>query len=301
MNLDHLRYFVALSHTENYTQTAKLLHITQPSLTKAIHSLEAELDIQLFKKTGRNVALTSAGKVFANDVESALLLLDKSVTNVKRFSTQKSPIRIASLRTLSIKWLPDMVQRFIQLNPTAAVQFHFNTDTGLSPDILQGLRDNKYDVAFCSKLDQFSDIEYFPVAKQTIVCITPMTHPLANRSSINLAETLAYPQITFSERSGLHSIMQNLFNDCGGQPISAYAVEEDQAIAGLVASGFGIAVVPNMSILQSMPVKIIPLSFPTWQRILYMATRKHYPSQPAMDEFTKFVREQSKTLSVNNI
>ena len=50
MNLDHLRYFVALSRTENYTQTAKLLHITQPSLTKAIHSLEAELNIDLFQK-----------------------------------------------------------------------------------------------------------------------------------------------------------------------------------------------------------------------------------------------------------
>lgn len=48
MNLDHLRYFVALSRTEKYTQTAKLLHITQPSLTKAIHSLEMELGVKLF-------------------------------------------------------------------------------------------------------------------------------------------------------------------------------------------------------------------------------------------------------------
>jgi DNA-binding transcriptional LysR family regulator len=181
------------------------------------------------------------------------------------------------------------------------VQFQFNTDTGLSPDILRGLRDKKYDVAFCSKLDHFSDIAFFPVAEQTMVCITPTNHPLANRSSINLAETLAYPQITFSERSGLHPIMKKLFNDCGGQPISAYTVEEDQAIAGLVASGFGIAIVPNMSILQNMPVKIIPLSFPTWQRILYMAVLKHRTPQPAMEEFIKFVRDQSKTLSVNNI
>ena len=263
--------------------------------------MEAELNVALFQKSGRSVTLTPAGKVFANDVESALLLLDKSVTNVKRFNQQKSPIRIAALRTLSIKWLPDMAQRFLQLSPHSAVQFQFNTDTGLSPDILRGLRDKKYDVAFCSKLDHFSDIDFFPVAEQTMVCITPTNHPLANRSSINLAETLAYPQITFSERSGLHPIMKKLFNDCGGQPISAYTVEEDQAIAGLVASGFGIAIVPNMSILQNMPVKIIPLSFPTWQRILYMAVLKHRTPQPAMEEFIKFVRNQSKTLSVNNI
>ncbi|BDZ30150.1 LysR family transcriptional regulator [Lactiplantibacillus sp. WILCCON 0030] len=301
MNLDHLRYFVALSRTENYTQTAKLLHITQPSLTKAIHTLEAELNIALFQKSGRSVTLTPAGKVFSNDIASALLLIDKSVTNVKRFNEQKAPIRVASLRTLTIKWLPDMAQRFLQLGAHAAVQFQFNTDTGLSPDILKGIRNHKYDVAFCSKLDYFSDIEFFPVAEQNMVCITPMTHPLANRSSINLTETLAYPQITFSKRSGLYPIMQKLFDDCGDQPISAYSVEEDQAIAGLVASGFGIAIVPNMSILQTMPVKIIPLSFPTWQRILYMGVLKHRTPQPAVEEFITFVREQSKTLSINNI
>jgi len=301
MNLDHLRYFVALSRTENYTQTAKLLHITQPSLTKAIHSLEAELNINLFQKDGRRVTLTPAGKVFATDVESSLLLLDKSITNVKSFSQQKTLLRLAALRTLSIKWLPDIAQRFLQFTDQPAVQFQFNTDTGLSPDILNGLRNDMYDVAFCSKLDHFSDIDFFPIAEQTMVCITPTNHPLANRSSINLAETLAYPQITFSTRSGLHPIMQKLFDDCGGQPISAYAVEEDQAIAGLVASSFGIAIVPNMSILQTMPVKIIPLSFPTWKRILYMATLKHSTPQPAVGQFIDFVRNQSETLSINNI
>ncbi|MFC6182423.1 LysR family transcriptional regulator [Lactiplantibacillus daowaiensis] len=301
MNLDHLRYFVALSRTENYTQTAKLLHITQPSLTKAIHSLESELNIALFKRTGRNVVLTPAGKLFANGVESSLITLDKSIADIKTFNQQKAIIRVASLRTMSIKWLPDMAQRFLQATNNAAIRFQFNTDTGLSPDILNGLRAKKYDVAFCSKLDNYSDLDFFPVAEQTMVCITPVDHALANRSSINLTETLAYPQITFSERSGLHPIMTKLFNDCGGQPISAYSVEEDQAIAGLVANGFGIAVVPNMSILQTMPVKVIPLSFPNWQRILYMAALKTATPQPAVTQFISFVRDQSKQLSINNI
>ncbi|VDG22886.1 LysR family transcriptional regulator [Lactiplantibacillus mudanjiangensis] len=301
MNLDHLRYFVALSRTENYTQTAKLLHITQPSLTKAIHSLENELNLPLFKRIGRNVELTPAGKLFANGVESSLITLDKSIADIKSFNQQKAVIRVASLRTLSIKWLPDMAQRFLQATQNSAIRFQFNTDTGLSPDILNGLRTKQYDVAFCSKLDNYSDLDFFPVAEQTMVCITPTDHALANRSSINLTETLAYPQITFSERSGLHPIMTKLFNDCGGQPISAYSVEEDQAIAGLVANGFGIAVVPNMSILQTMPVKIIPLSFPNWQRILYMAALKTATPQPAVNQFITFVRTQSKQLSVNNI
>lgn len=301
MNLDHLRYFGALSRTENYTQTAKMLHITQPSLTKAVHSLEKELGLPLFKRKGRCVSLTPAGRLFANSVETSLISLDKSIAEVKSFNQQKTVIRLASLRTLSIKWVPDMAQRFLNSTNNPAVDFQFNTDTGLSPDILNGLRAKKYDVAFCSKMDNYPDLDFFPVAEQTMVCITPIEHPLANHSSVSLTETLNYPQVTFSENSGLYAIISKLFSDCGGQPISAYSVEEDQAIAGLVANGFGIAIVPNMSILQTLPVKIIPISFPNWQRILYMATLKRTEIQPEILNFTNFVRAQSKQLSINNI
>ena len=301
MNLDHLRYFVALSRTENYTQTAKMLHITQPSLTKAMHSLEKELDLALFQRDGRRVALTPEGRLFANSVATSLISLDKSVAEAKSLNEEKTIIRLASLRTLSIKWLPDMAQRFLKSTENPTVDFQFNTDTGLSPDILNGLRSKKYDVAFCSRLDNYPDLNFFPVAEQTMVCITPIDHALANHSSVNLAETLNYPQVTFSENSGLHSIMNKLFNEVGGHPIVAYSVEEDQAIAGLVANGFGIAIVPNMSIMQTMPVKIIPISFPNKQRILYMATLKRTENQPAIASFVNFVKSQSKQLSINNI
>ena len=96
MNLDHLRYFVALSRTENYTQTAKLLHITQPSLTKAIHSLEAELNVALFQKSGRSVTLTPAGKVFANDVESASLTSNGSINKNLPFESPHSEHSVLS-------------------------------------------------------------------------------------------------------------------------------------------------------------------------------------------------------------
>jgi Transcriptional regulator len=90
MNLDHLRYFVTLSRTENYTQTAKMLHITQPSLTKAMHSLEKEIDLPLFQRNGRNVTLTPEGRLFANSVATSLISLDKSISEAKSFNQEKN-------------------------------------------------------------------------------------------------------------------------------------------------------------------------------------------------------------------
>lgn len=65
MNLDHLRYFVKLAETRHYTNAARQLCISQPSLSHAIRQLEEELGLPLFEKTGRNTALTRWGRSFS--------------------------------------------------------------------------------------------------------------------------------------------------------------------------------------------------------------------------------------------
>ena len=62
MNLYQLRYFTTLAQEEHYTKAALKLHITQPSLTHAIHLLEDELDVALFEKKGRNVVLKKSSQ-----------------------------------------------------------------------------------------------------------------------------------------------------------------------------------------------------------------------------------------------
>lgn len=301
MNLDHLKYFVALSQTQNYTKTAKSLHITQPSLTKAIHSLEDELKVQLFEKHGRTMQLTAAGRFFANSASMSLSSLDQSIAEVKNYNQPKTVINLASIRSMDIKWTPDLAHRFLDHENNASVNFKFHIGTGLSPEILRGIRNKKYDVAFCSKLNEYDDIDFFPVAEQKLVCITPIDHPLANRSSIGLKKTLEYPQVTFTESSELYSILNKLFDDVGGHPFSMYSAEEEQSIAGLVASDFGIAVVPNITILQSMPVKIIPLSDPEWHRIIYMATIKQNSLPTETRNFIEFVKGEIGNRTINTI
>ena len=83
MNLAHLYYFCKLAELQHYTRAAQELHITQPSLSGAISSLEDELKVALFEKRGRNVYLTKYGKEFYEYVSSALRTLDKGVALAK--------------------------------------------------------------------------------------------------------------------------------------------------------------------------------------------------------------------------
>lgn len=75
------------------------------------------------------------------------------------------------------------------------------------------------------------------------------TIPLSSQHSIDLSETAPYPQIFFDESSGIRPVVDQMFEQIGIKPHITYETEEDQVIAGSVAQGFGIAVVPYMDLL----------------------------------------------------
>ena len=153
MNLYHLRYFVTLAHLEHYTKAAELLSITQPSLSHAISSLEKELGVKLFEKEGRNVVLTKCGQAFLEDVEKSLELLDSSVGKLQMTGSGEGRIDVALLRTLSTNLVPGFVRGYLDAHPDRQIDFQFYNSTGLTPDIIKGLKDRKYDIAFCSMME----------------------------------------------------------------------------------------------------------------------------------------------------
>ncbi|HIU74936.1 MAG TPA: LysR family transcriptional regulator [Candidatus Pelethocola excrementipullorum] len=289
MNLYHLQYFVTLAHLEHYTKSAERLNITQPSLSHAISTLEKEVGVKLFEKEGRNIVLTKYGKTFLKDVEQALNLLDASVSTLQRYGRGEGRIDIAYLRTLSTALVPSLVRGFLDKNPAKQIDFRFHSSTGLSIDMIEGLKTRIYDVAFCSQIEHEPMIEYIPVARQELVLIVPPDHPLAGSDTVDLVETLPYPQVFFSKRSGLRPIIDKLFRKINGSPIIAHEIAEDQAVAGLVAAGFGIAVVPHMQILDLMNLKILHIKEPAWERNFFMAYLKDTYQAPLIEEFKKYV------------
>lgn len=294
MNLHHLRYFVTLAKLEHYTIAAKQLHITQPTLSHAISSLEHELGISLFEKKGRNVVLTKVGQQLFENVTSALNLLDDSFHEMEMLSKGSGHIDIAFLRTLGFQLVPNLTRNFIEENAEKDIHFGFYNDTGMSEDIINGLREKKYDIGFCSKIEDVQDIHFTPIAEQELVVITPFDHPLAVKDAVNLEETLDYPQIWFAKRSGLRPIQNQLFENMDQKPNIQYEIEEDEAIAGFVAYNFGIAVLPYIPILDMMDVKIIKLNDLKYRRLHYMAYLKNAVQSPAVQSFIQFVKDNSK-------
>lgn len=218
MNLYHLRYFVTLAHLEHYTKAAEILTITQPSLSHAISSLEKELGVKLFEKDGRNIVLTKCGQTFLTDIEQSLDKLDSSVKRLRLAGLGEGRIDIGMLRILG-DTVPKYVKRFMDIHSSKNIQFYFHTSTNLTADIIRDLKDRRYDIAFCSKTENEPSIDFVPVDRQELVLIVPNSHPLATHDTVDLRETLPYPQICFSHHSADYGpSLINCSNNAAARP-----------------------------------------------------------------------------------
>ncbi len=289
MNLFHLRYFVTLAHLEHYTKAAEILAITQPSLSHAIASLESEVGVKLFEKEGRNIVLTKYGKAFLEDVENSLKLLDSSVNKLQLTSTGSGKIDVALIRAFSTHLVPSYVKGFLAEHPDKNISFRFFNDSGMTIDILKGLKDKKYDIAFCSMVENEPSISFIPVAKQELVLIVPENHPLAEKDSATLDEIIQYPQVFFSKRSALRPIIDELFENHLEQLDISFEVDEDQGVAGLVAEDFGVAILPRIPLLNTMNLKVLNIEDNYRERFYYMAILKDVYHAPVVEYFKNYI------------
>ena len=293
MNLDHLRYFVKLSELRHYTRAAEQLCISQPSLSHAISQLESELGVPLFEKSGRNTVLTRYGEEFLECAQRSLGILDAGMESLQRSAKGEGVVRLGFLRTLGVDFIPKLTSDFIAADPNSGVEFSFHSD--LSSGLIDGLLQHKFDLVFCSEPERSLGLTATPVTSQKLVMIVPNGHPLADRGSIGLAETLEYPAVWFAKGSGLRKVVDGMYEQVGGKPISVVETEEDEVIAGLVAAGFGIAVVPDMDMLHKLDISVLEITSPPYHRDFFMVWDDSVFLSPAAQRFRSFVLGRAST------
>lgn len=289
MNLNQLRYFVTLAHLEHYTKAAEELEISQPSLSHAINTLEQELETELFQKQGRNVVLTKYGKFFLGYVEESLKVLEQGIDKTRAMTGQtKGVIDLAFIYTLGSEFVPGLVADFLRTYEELNVQFTFAV--GNTAEIIQGIKDERYDIAFCSMAEKETDIEFIPVGMEKLVVVVPKGHPLSAKEWVDLEEAAVYHQVYYTKDSGLRPVIDRLFELSRIKPKIAYEIEEDGCMAGLVAQNFGIAIMPDIPILRNLGVEVMELHAPGLKREIFMAVSKKNYQTPMTRKFVKYVQ-----------
>lgn len=292
MNLYHLRYFVTLAHLEHYTRAAEELGITQPSLSHAIAALEDELGIPLFEKEGRNVVLSKAGRQFLTDVQQSLAILDAGVTRMQKLGKGQGTIDLCFLRGLGADLVPQLISAF-QATP-AGKGVEFRLHTAATWEMMEGLDSQLYDLALSSYDANARHIRFLKMEERPFFLVVPDHHPLADRDSVDLEETLDLPHVLFARTAAIRSDIDQIYGRLSRMPRIAYEVQEAQDIAGLVANDFGVAVLQESYFLDSLPVKAIPLKNETLKRTIYLAASQRHPLTPAAQAFWRFAEQKAR-------
>ncbi len=285
MNLNQLYYFKTVARLEHFRLAAEKLNISQPSLSAAMANLEEELSVVLFEKDGRNIKLTNSGKIFLKYVENSLAVLEEGiekVTNIK-----KSSIAIAYVFPLSTEYIPKLIKNFI--NTGKEVEFSLKQE--LTSEIMNGIKNLKYDLGFCSKVESEKDIVFEPVIEQEIVLIVHKNHLLAKKKEVNLKNIEGYDFITYIKDSGLGQFLNHIFKNNKINPKIKFECENEQEIAGLVSQDFGIAVVGKTPLLEHTDLMQIKIKDLKEKRYIYLAYLKNKPLKPHIRKFIEYVKK----------
>ncbi len=287
MNLSQLYYFRKLAELQHYTQAAQELYITQPSLSGAIASLETELGISLFEKRGRNVYLTKYGKEFYEYVCLSLQQLEQGIQIAREHAGALSgTIDIGCISTIQGDYLPMVIRSFIT-EKGSSVKFSLHQEQ--TNDIISAIQSGKWDIGFCSPVDNLSDIFFVPVLQQRLVVVVNKDHPLAKESSLTFSQLKGYDLLSYHTEQPIGQNVNKLLTHHGLQADCQYSNEID--MSGVAAITDSVAVILQTPCLKEFNSLVaIPLSeVPDDFRIVHMAFNQKAYKSHAVESFIDYV------------
>ena len=298
MNLNNLYYFTIVAQYEHYTKAAEYLCITQPSLSRAIASLEDELGIPLFEKDGRNIRLTKYGILLNSYVSKSYQEIEFGYSLLQDMKRKEfGVIDFSFLFVLGYNFVPLLIKNFLAIEGNKGIRINFNQcNTATS---LDKIKEGSVDIGLCTYMPDEPDIDFTPVLKQNLVCITSANHPLAQKKSVSMEELLPYPLIKYTESAGeIQSFIDRLFAECKGEPTHFCTMAEEITMAGLVSTNHNncIAIVPDLDILNNFSVKKIPLHHSEAYRTIYLATAKSRSLLPSGANFFHYILEYASNV-----
>lgn len=286
MNLQQLYYFRKLAEVQHYTEAAKALYITQPSLSDSIASLEHELSVSLFQKKGRGVQLTKYGQEFYEYVNQALGILEHGIAAVREKSDSVTgTIDIGCIPTLLGDFLPNALDLYHEKCPKVS----FNIFNEKSIPVAEGVSSGTYDIGLCSMVENKDDLVFVPITYQELVVIVRNDHPLAVHDSIELTALKGYMLSTYRDTIPIGKTLSKILKEKGMEAV--YSYDDEISIAGRINHSSKTAIVADTPFLKQFDnlKKIHLTDVPKDTRMLYLVYSKKNFITAAVEAFANFM------------
>ena len=260
MTLVQLHYFRAVCAHKNITRAARELHISQPSLSKAIRDLEGELGLSLFYRLHTGLVLTEEGAQLLEAAEALLREEDAFLERARALCGRDQTVRLGVPPMLSALVFPQLLQGFRDSFPQAGLQVVEKGTVSNRKLVLEGA----LDAAIVShEPPDAPDLGSHCLGAAEICCYVSARHPLAGREKVSLPDLEAVPLVLLGEDAFLTGFLLERFRALGIEPQVLLHTNQLATIAQLVGRGVAASflfdhVLPPEREIAKLPVAGLP-------------------------------------------
>lgn len=284
MRIRDLEWLVALAEHRHVTDTAAVLGVSQPTLSRALSRVEEELGVRLFERVPEGLVTSPHGTYVAaaaRDLVARYRQLTAEV--VARLDPDRGVVRLAFLDSMATSLVPKLLRGFHQEAPGVRVELSQEPGHRIRDDFAAGAVDLA--VTASRPGEHFG---WLPLQHERLVLVVPPSHRLRQRKRIGLAELAGEEMVTTPVGFGFRSLVDGLLAEAGVAVQVSFESADLATIEGLVAAGLGVAIVPENFAGLSGTVGIA-LTSRGARRTVGLTWRTDRELEPAAARFRDFV------------
>ena len=288
MEMQQIRYFLALAETLNFTRAAEKSNVTQPALTRAIQGLEAEFGGPLFHRERQNTHLSELGRMMLPYFESIYRQAATARNEAKSFGKlDRGRLEIGAMCTIGPAIVGSFLARFCAEHPEIDISV---VDVGAQA-LVERLAEGKLEVALFA-LPEGLDTRFhgIPLFDERFVAVVPRQHRLANAESVRCADL---NDEAYCNRANCeyYDIVHEAFISRGIRTRKVFSSERDDWVIGMIKAGLGFGYFPEHSVTDP-EVLTRPLVDPDFVRTVMLVTVRGRPHSPAVGAFVRAAKKE---------
>lgn len=244
--LRQLKIFVAAVETLSFTQAAKRVHLSQPSVTEQVRALEESVGQALFIRQNNRLQLTAAGEKLATRARELLAMADDAYREVRdNVDDPGGTIRVVAPQTLCTSVLLPQLLHFAGMHPDTQVAVQEKNSLATAQAVLDGTADLGLVHGWPA---QDANLRAEVIARDMPVVVLPPGHPLSQTARISPHALAAFPLIVTMEGCRYREYLEALLQDAPVRPRIRGTADSVPALMQMVAAGLGVSILPRMAL-----------------------------------------------------
>lgn len=289
MEWQQLQYFATIAKLQHMTNASKELSVSQPALSRSIATLEKEFGVELFERRGRNLFLNRYGRLLLGRAENALSEIEQAKQEIAALIHPLSgKLSLCFPHVLGAELFPTLLGAFRK--QYADIRFDLNQCT--LGELLSRISDNESDFGITTLESVDNTFHWHLIGRSELNLAVPVDHPWAGRKHVRLEELSGMDYIGLKPSCALSYTVDNLLSRSRVEPNNVYQADELDMVAGLVAAGYGVSLMPKTLGISSYPIEWVKVDNPESILTVGAVWKKDRALTPVAEVFLAFLRER---------